>query len=231
MNSDGLTANHEQRTANGGNDTGRWAPHLARRARGQAKVAILAAAAERFASAGFAATTIGDIATAAQVGKGTVYQHWTAKEDLLLDCCLTHLRLAQQRVETAAGGGAAEVDPATALRRVVAEALLAAAGGDGAQQRLFTDLQQALAERPEQLAEARSRLRELYAAWEGVVAFVHRSGVARGVFRKLPGEVAVPRLFTALVDGFAWQRAFRHDADPARAADELAGLFVATLAA
>ncbi len=209
--------------------TGRWAPHLARRARGQAREAILAAAAGRFAAQGFAATTVGDIATAAQVGKGTVYQHWPAKEDLLLDCCLAHLRQAQERVEAAAGGGAAESDPATALRRVVAEALQAAAGGDGAQQRLFTDLQQALAQRPELLSDARARLRELYAAWEGVVAFIHRSGVARGVFRRLPGEATVPRLFTALVDGFAWQRAFRHDADPGKVADELAGLFVATL--
>lgn len=209
---------------------GRWAAHLARRPRGQAKEAILAAAAEAFAAAGFAATTIGDIAAAAQVGKGTVYQHWPAKEDLLLECCLMHLRQAQARVEAAAGGGAAEGDPAAALRRVVAEALLAAAGGDGAQQRLFHDLQQALAQRPEQLADARARLRELYAAWEGVVAFVHRAGAARGAFRRLPGEAQVPRLFTALVDGFAWQRAFRHDADPAEAANALAGLFVSTLA-
>lgn len=210
---------------------GRWAPHLARRPRGQAKDAILEAAAIAFASAGFAATTMGDISTAAQVGKGTVYQHWPAKEDLLLDCCLLHLRQAQARVEAAAGGGAAESDPATALRRVVAEALLAAAGGDGAQQRLFHDLQQALAQRPEQLADARSRLRELYAAWEGVVAYVYRAGVARGAFRRIAGDAQVPRLFTALVDGFAWQRAFRHDADPAVAAEDLARLFVATLAA
>lgn len=210
---------------------GRWAPHLARRPRGQAKEAILEAAVAAFASAGFAATTMGDISTAAQVGKGTVYQHWPTKEDLLLDCCLLHLRQAQARVEAAAGGGAAESDPATALRRVVAEALLAAAGGDGAQQRLFHDLQQALAQRPEQLADARSRLRELYAAWEGVVAYVYRAGVARGAFRAIAGDSQVPRLFTALVDGFAWQRAFRHDADPAVAADDLARLFVATLAA
>jgi len=209
--------------------TGRWAPHLARRPRGQAKEAILAAAAECFASAGFAATSIGDIAGAAQVGKGTVYQHWENKEDLLLDCCLRHLQQAQQRVEAAAGGGAAEGDPVAALKRVVTEALLAASGGDGAQQRLFHDLQQALGARPDSLADARARLRELYAAWEGVVAFVHRSGRARGVFRVLPGEAQVPRLFTALVDGFAWQRAFRHDADPARTAAELAAAFVATL--
>jgi TetR/AcrR family transcriptional regulator, transcriptional repressor for nem operon len=214
-----------------GANRGRWAPHLARRPRGQAKEAILEAAVAAFASTGFAATTMGDISNAAQVGKGTVYQHWTTKEDLLLECCLLHLRRAQARVEAAAGGGAAESDPAAALRRVVTEALLAAADGDGAQQRLFNDLQQALAERPEQLADARSRLRELYAAWEGVVAYVHRAGVARGIFRTMPGDAQVPRLFTALVDGFAWQRAFRHDADPAVAADDLARLFVATLAA
>lgn len=209
---------------------GRWSPELARRPRGQAREAILAAAAERFAEAGFAATTIGDIAAAARVGKGTVYQHWPAKEDLLLACCLGHLQAAQSRVEAAAGGGAAEADPAAAMRRVVHEALLAAAGGGGAQQRLFHDLMQALDGRPELLADARARLRELYAAWEGVVAFVHRSGVARGAFRPMPAEAQVPRLFTALVDGFAWQRSFRHDADPAQAAAALATAFVAALA-
>lgn len=211
-------------------DRGRWAPHLARRPRGQAKEAIIEAAAARFARIGFSATLMGEVADDARVGKGTIYQHFPAKEDLLLECCLRHLREAQGRVEAAAGGGAAESDPAKALARVVEEALLVAAGGEGAQQRLFQDLQLALAERPEQLADARARLRELYAAWEGVVAFVHRAGVARGAFRTLAGDRQVPRLFTALVDGFAWQRAFRHDGDPAQAAQELAALFVAMLA-
>jgi AcrR family transcriptional regulator len=211
--------------------TGRWSPDLARRPRGQAREAIILAAADRFARIGFNATLMGEVAADAKVGKGTIYQHFPTKEDLLVECCLRHLREAQTRVEAAATGGAAESDPAAALRRVVGEALLAASGGDGAQQRLFADLQQALGGRPDQLADARSRLRELYAAWEGVVAFVHRSGVARGAFRPLPNDAQVPRLFTALVDGFAWQRAFRHDGDPAAAANELAALFVATLSA
>lgn len=209
---------------------GRWSPDLARRPRGQAREAIIVAASARFARIGFAATIMGDVASDARVGKGTIYQHFPTKEDLLLACCLRHLQSAQSRVEAAAGGGAAESDPAKALRLVVTEALLAAAGGDGAQQRLFHDLTLALAERPEQLADARARLRELYAAWEGVVAFVHRAGIARGVFRRLSGDAHMPRLFTALVDGFAWQRAFRHDGDPNQAATELATLFVASLA-
>lgn len=210
---------------------GRWSPELARRPRGQAREAIIEAAGVRFARCGFAATAMGDVAADARVGKGTIYQHFPTKEDLLLECCLRHLRAAQARVEAAAGGGAAESDPTKAMRLVVAEALLAAAGGDGAQQRLFHDLQLALADRPDLLADARGRMRELYAAWEGVVAFVHRAGLARGCFRRLPGDAGVPRLFTALVDGVAWQRAFRHDADPAALADGTAALFVAMLAA
>ena len=208
---------------------GRWSPDLARRPRGQAREAIVIAASERFARIGFTAAIMGDIAGDARVGKGTIYQHFPTKEALLLECCLRHLRAAQARVESAAGGGAAEADPAKALRLVVEEALLAAIGGDGAQQRLFHDLSLALTEMPEQLADARARLRELYAAWEGVVAFVHRAGVVRGVFRRMPGDAQMPRLFTALVDGFAWQRAFRHDGAPEQAAKDMAALFVGSL--
>ncbi|MCS6971217.1 MAG: helix-turn-helix domain-containing protein [Planctomycetota bacterium] len=205
---------------------GRWAPHLARRPRGEARAAILDAARRLFAERGFAAVGIGEIADAARVGRGTLYQHWPSKEDLLLDCCLATLEARQRRLEQASGE--AQRDPAAALRRVLAEALDQALTGPG-QQRLFTDLWQALADRPQQLATARRRWNELQASWEGLIGYIYRSGVASGVFRRAPSDAALPRLLGALIDGLAWQQQLRGEGAPS--ADEQARLIVAWLSA
>ena len=61
---------------------------------------ILAAARSSFLSAGFAGSRIADIARAAGVGKGTVYEHWRTKEELLLEACLD----ACHRAEDAMAG-------------------------------------------------------------------------------------------------------------------------------
>lgn len=184
---------------------GRWAPHLARRPRGEARAAILEAARRLFAARGFAQVTVADIADAAQVGRGTLYQHWESKEDLLLACCLESLAALQARVERLAAD--APLDPAAALRRVLAETAMLAAG-DGGLQRLLTDLWQALAGDPPRLAAARQRLGEVMTAWEGLVAFIYRHGAAHGAFRRLP-EAQAAQLLRRVIDGYAWEGAVR----------------------
>jgi AcrR family transcriptional regulator len=198
--------------------------------RGQAREAILAAATGRFLRDGFAATRMDAVAADARTGKGTIYQHFPTKEDLLLACCLRQAEAAGARIEAAAADGAAAADPVAALARTVETALLAAVGGDGAAQRLFHDLWLALADRPDEAAAARARLREQYARWEGVIAFVYATGAARGDFRPLGDAAFLPRLVTAAVDGFAWQRPFRDDPDPRAAARATAALIAAMAA-
>jgi AcrR family transcriptional regulator len=55
---------------------------MARKADPNRKKAILAAAAQVFAAKGYAATRIIDVARAAQVGKGTIYEYFSSKETL-----------------------------------------------------------------------------------------------------------------------------------------------------
>jgi AcrR family transcriptional regulator len=80
-------------------------------ARMQKREALLAAAAGLFAERGFKGTVIADIAVAAGVGKGTVYQYFSSKEDLFFEV----FRWVTQQNDTAVmtrlaqlGGGAAE---------------------------------------------------------------------------------------------------------------------------
>ncbi|MEX1311216.1 MAG: TetR/AcrR family transcriptional regulator [Candidatus Sulfomarinibacteraceae bacterium] len=52
-------------------------------ARGEKRPLILQAATEVFAEQGFAAVTVAEIANRAGIGKGTVYEYFTSKEELL----------------------------------------------------------------------------------------------------------------------------------------------------
>lgn len=178
---------------------GRWAASIAGRATGEVREAILAAAAARFARAGFAATAMAEVAEDARVGKATIYQHFPAKEDLLLECCDRRLAVARSRIVAAAAGA----DPVAALERAVEAARQEAAGDGGAGPRLLHDLRQALAARPELLAAAQARWRAAQAETEAVLAGLVRAGIAGGAFRRDADPAQAGRLLAALADGLA----------------------------
>ncbi|HEY9681490.1 MAG TPA: helix-turn-helix domain-containing protein [Drouetiella sp.] len=61
------------------------------------KQEILTAAAELFRTKGYEATSVDDIAAAANVAKGTFYYHFQAKEDLVLALQQAELKVASER--------------------------------------------------------------------------------------------------------------------------------------
>lgn len=86
---------------------------------------ILGAAAEVFAHKGFSGTVMADIATAAAVGKGTLYEYFPSKEDLFFG--VFHWVMVRQEAATRIGidrlGGSA-LDRLRAVNRAVVDACL-----------------------------------------------------------------------------------------------------------
>jgi len=79
--------------------------------------AIRDAAARLFADAGFASTSVADIAAACGVSKALLYHYYRDKEDLLFDIAESYVERLQQIVDEVAG----ECLPAVAqLRRLIA---------------------------------------------------------------------------------------------------------------
>ena len=66
--------------------------------------AILAAAADRFGQQGYQRTTVADVAEAAGVSLGTVYQYFRDRSDIVAALCQRHLRsLAERQDDTVEG--------------------------------------------------------------------------------------------------------------------------------
>jgi AcrR family transcriptional regulator len=185
---------------------------------------LIAAAATCFARDGFAGTTIAAVAQQAGVGKGTVYEYFRTKEELLLEACTFCCRRNQLRVNELLGfsgpgiHAGADGNPAKALHRLITTAFTVVPAESQSFIRLFTDLWTIASGQPQIFAQAQAMLRELYLPWETVVSYLYGAGVAQGIFRPLPDPSILGRIFTATIDGLIWQIPFR----PERSAESLA---------
>ena len=189
------------------------------------RVAIIAAAADHFATIGFANARISDIARQAEIGKGTVYEYFRSKEALLLEACLWCCDSSRQAVIELVG----QVDPTTpvlALHRLVQAVLAVWPSRNQPYSRLFLDLWSIARDQPLMLAQARERLQSVYMQQEAAILTLMTAGVKVGLLR-VPGDAQfLSRCFTACVDGFMWQSTFRADLGPERIASDGADLFL-----
>ena len=190
--------------------------------------AIIAAAADRFATTGFANTRISDIARLAEIGKGTVYEYFSDKASLLLDACLWSCQVSQQK-ELEFTEQLDLVNPVSATHRLMRATLTLSPLHSLSYSRLFFDLWAIAQDQPAILAQARERLQEVYQQREDTLMQMIVAGERVGHFRMIGDMKFVSRCFTACVDGFMWQTTFRADVGPERLANEGADFFVQLL--
>ncbi len=187
--------------------------------------AIIAAAADHFATVGFANARISDIARQAEIGKGTVYEYFRCKEDLLLEACLWCCATSREAVVQIVG----QIDPRApvpALHRLVRAVLTIWPTQNQPYSRLFLDLWATSRTQPAILAQARERLHEVYLQQENALLTLIAAGDRAGLLRAPVDAGFLCRCFTACVDGFTWQSTFRPDLGPDRIASEGADLFM-----
>jgi AcrR family transcriptional regulator len=140
---------------------------------------VLAAAVELFASRGFDATSIRDIAAEAQVQPASVYYHYPSKEALLVAIVD---RAAAQVAEQLAAAAARSTDPWERLEQACAAHLAALLNGEGALRVLATEIP---SRRTGMVHTALVRTRDAYedVFRELVAALPVRPGVDRSYLR------------------------------------------------
>jgi AcrR family transcriptional regulator len=192
---------------------------------------IAEAAVRCFLRRGFAATRILEIAAEAQVGKGTVYEYFRSKEEILaaacLNCCVTNERL----VSAAYGmSGGFEVvmptgeHPVAFIHRALADGLGIVLGRGPGEQRLFSELL-LLRGRDSAVAESASReLRVKYQTWTGLAKGWFAQGVAAGFLRSDLAGADVAELILAVFDGLVWQSCWLEPDPPATVGRRFADL-------
>jgi len=157
---------------------------------------ILQAARKVFARGGYAATRMSDIASAAGVGKGTLYEYFRGKEDLF---CTLVVAVARESLESLTIQRLPE-DPTQALRDVIAYVVDVALRENLDLYRLFFDFWGGAAPHRQQarelLCDVEGRLAEFV---EGLV----RRGQREGAFRPEIDARRFVHAFVAAVDGLS----------------------------
>lgn len=157
---------------------------------------ILAAARRVFGRKGYAATRMSDLAEAASVGKGTLYEYFSGKEDLFSTLVVS---VAHASVEDLTFRGRAD-DTVETLRQVVAYIVETALVENLDLYRLFFDFWGVSAAYRQQ---AQERLAEVDATFRRFVSELLRDGQKRGLFRADIDPDRYVEAFVAAIDGMS----------------------------
>ena len=178
---------------------------------------LVEAAAEVFSTHGFTATRVSDIAAAAGVGKGTVYEYYSSKEELFFAVFEWIDGQIRHKVDAAIAEPAKASDHLRAI-------LTASAAIISEHRELFSMNLDFWAASRGSAFESRfsDACRILYARYRLLVADVIRRGQADGELRDDIDAAGVAALIVSALDGLAVQCWFDDAMDPVAAVDSFA---------
>ena len=171
---------------------------------------IINAAVQVFAQKGYAGSTVADIAAAAQIGKGTIYQYFASKEDLffaVFEWFLLRTGTAAQ-VSIAVLGGSA-IQRLEALSRSIMS--------------MWTEIKDVFTLTMEfWAASSSSHMRDrfkasfsrMYQQFRGIVSSLIKEGIERGEFRKDIKPESVSAALVGAWDALFLQAWFDQNFDP-----------------
>ncbi len=192
--------------------------------RGNKRPSLVEAAARIFAEKGYASTRVADIAARAGVGKGTVYEYFASKEELLfavfesineditsrLHAVLDGEEPARERLAKVLRLAARLISEQVDLQPVVVDFWAASRGGG------FE-------------SHYREAVLASYAAYRTLIADFIRSGQAGGEFRAEIDPEAVAATVVAAADGLGMQLYFDRSIDPNRITETFGDLLYESL--
>ncbi|MHC5068818.1 MAG: TetR/AcrR family transcriptional regulator [Planctomycetota bacterium] len=179
---------------------------------------LITAASTCFSSKGFTATTIAEIARAADVGKGTVYEYFPSKEALLVTCCLDACAATEAAISQELGLDDAGVWPivtdgaALAAIGTIVQTIITGLLTISSDQRiLFNELAVVALSHPDVTSEARVSLATTLERWTSRFAALQQVGIDAGVFRASAATTDSARVLLTMLDGLLWPRTWLPD--------------------
>lgn len=193
-------------------------------ARGEKRPLILQAATDVFAEQGFAAVRVVDIADRAGIGKGTVYEYFSSKEELLfavfewineriflrIRSLLDDGGSTRERLQRLLDLGAQITREQVEMQAVVLD-FWSASRGTKSEERY------------------NRACRETFRAYRQLIADVIREGQSAGEFRHLIDADAVAVMVIAAMDGLGVQVFFDREIDPETTVHDFGAVLLAGL--
>ena len=167
---------------------------------------ILTAATDNFQAKGFAGTTISQIAKDANIGKGTIYEYFQSKEEILMHCCIRNCQSVEDNIDLIVGDLDAEKSNPVKIVYTTIHTVLTQFFSKGVEEnRLFYELSVLISTRPDIKKIVSEEFQLKLAQWQGMALADYKRGLDQGYFREIanPNDLAV--FIVAMVDGLIWQ--------------------------
>jgi TetR/AcrR family fatty acid metabolism transcriptional regulator len=193
-------------------------------ARGEKGPLILKAAAEVFSGRGFAAVTVAEIADRAGIGKGTVYEYFASKEELLFAVFEWMNEDISRRIRQVLDQGGSSRELLQRLLELGAEVT-----------REQVDMQAVVldfwaASRGTRSEERYNRAcRDSFRTYRHLVADVIRQGQAAGELRSEIDPEAVATILVAAMDGLGVHIFFDREIDPSHVVERFGAVLLVGL--
>lgn len=171
-------------------------PKIVDRAERRKEIGLVAL--DHFAQNGFAATSMSLVANAAGVGKGTIYEYFKSKEELIGFSMELYVEMIEEEVATMQSPAA---DPRERLRQYVQAVMESFMGDPRTLGILLSIFQMLILEQGE--AERDDLLRGMFRRARQTIAAIITEGVSQGMFRlESEGEAEVIAInLIAFLDG------------------------------
>lgn len=168
-------------------------------------ILILEAAINQFKSKGFAAVRIADIAKEAGIGKGTVYEYFSSKEELLLKACSYFCSTVDAGLESNVLNNPSLDNSVKFVYTIVETILTKLLVTNTDEKKLFQELSVISNTHPQLREAARNEFKEKLTMWRGMALRDYQMGLESGHFRHIDKPEDVAEFIVATVDGLIWQ--------------------------
>jgi len=171
------------------------------------KEQILYAAGQVFSQVGYSQSTIQDIATAAEIGKGTVYSFFESKPEILFEACRVHIDFCKSEMEEFKK--IAGFTLSQKIEKLLEYFILQIIPNQSKSCFLFYELLVLAATDKNYQGRIAELLRSRQIFTEKVFMDYYEEGLATGEFHSLDNPLEFIRSFTSSVDGLIFQYSFR----------------------
>lgn len=169
---------------------------------------ILDAARDAWLEEGGFSLRMADIASRARVSKGTLYNHFESKEDLLLAVVEDRLQLGTELVERTVGTA---IEPRLALERTI-DGLVQVIGVQSTSAPVLYQAWAVVTGNPELTRRLHDALRSFFRHWAASARSILEAGQASGAFRADVDIEPFVQSVLALVSGFIFRGVFEPEA-------------------
>lgn len=172
--------------------------------------AIVEAALELFKEKGFAAVRIADIARQAGVGKGTVYEYFSSKEELLQRACSLSCNNTGESIDLIIRSEEGLTNPVKIVHRSLEIVLTQLLSFTNEENKLFYELSVLAVDNPEIKELVREDFQGKIKQWQELTLVVYQRGLESGHFRYIEKPEDLAEFLVATVDGIMWQMQWLH---------------------